>query len=137
MGCALSHRGLAYPCDTLLAGWAHTAAPPGEQPSVLAFLPFSHVYGIMIMLMCVRGGVLMAHEPELTGPALSAALSTFRPTYLYGVPSVFEKLYKTFLRTARQAGRGALFSGPRRPRGTSPPPRSAGGWAPGRAPGSN
>ncbi|MFF8908445.1 AMP-dependent synthetase/ligase [Streptomyces olivaceoviridis] len=109
MGCALSHRGLAYPCDTLLAGWAHTAAPPGEQPSVLAFLPFSHVYGIMIMLMCVRGGILMAHEPELTGPALSAALSTFRPTYLYGVPSVFEKLYKTFLRTARQAGRGALF----------------------------
>lgn len=109
MGCALSHRGLAYPCDTLLAGWAHTAAPAGEQPSVLAFLPFSHVYGIMIMLMCVRGGVLMAHEPELTGPALASALSTFRPTYLYGVPSVFEKLYKTFLRTARQAGRGALF----------------------------
>ncbi|MGW2458669.1 AMP-dependent synthetase/ligase [Streptomyces sp. NPDC001761] len=109
MGCALSHRSLAYPCDTLLAGWAHTAAPPGEQPSVLAFLPFSHVYGIMIMLMCVRGGVLMAHEPELTGPALASALSTFRPTYLYGVPSVFEKLYKTFLRTAQQAGRGALF----------------------------
>ncbi|MFJ4525350.1 AMP-dependent synthetase/ligase [Streptomyces sp. NPDC088810] len=109
MGCALSHRNLAYPCDTLLAGWAHTAAPPGEQPSVLAFLPFSHVYGIMIMLMCVRGGVLMAHEPELTGPALASALTTFRPTYLYGVPSVFEKLYKTFLRTAQQTGRGALF----------------------------
>ncbi|MEV5150087.1 AMP-dependent synthetase/ligase [Streptomyces sp. NPDC052727] len=109
MGCALSHRGLAYPCDTLLAGWAHTAAPPGEQPSVLAFLPFSHVYGIMIMLMCVRGGVLMAHEPEPTGTALASALSTFRPTYLYGVPSVFEKLYKRFLHTAQQAGRGALF----------------------------
>ncbi|MES9525864.1 AMP-dependent synthetase/ligase [Streptomyces capoamus] len=109
MGCALSHRNLAYPCDTLLAGWAHTAAPPGEQPSVLAFLPFSHVYGIMIMLMCLRGGVLLAHEPEPTGTALASALTTFRPTYLYGVPSVFEKLHKTFLRTAQQAGRGALF----------------------------
>ncbi|MEU4930273.1 AMP-dependent synthetase/ligase [Streptomyces yokosukanensis] len=108
-GCALSHRGLAYPCDTVLAGWAHTAAPPGEQPSVLAFLPFSHVYGIMIMLTCVRGGVLMAHEPELTEAALASALATFRPTYLYGVPSVFEKLYKNVLRTAQQAGRGALF----------------------------
>lgn len=108
-GCALSHRGLAYPCDTLLAGWAHTAAPPGEQPSVLAFLPFSHVYGLMIMLMCVRGGVLMAHEPELSETALASALATFRPTYLYGVPSVFEKLYKNFLRAAEQAGRGALF----------------------------
>ncbi|GAA2201272.1 AMP-dependent synthetase/ligase [Streptomyces bangladeshensis] len=109
LGCALSHRGLAYPCDTLLAGWVHTAAPPGAQPSVLAFLPFSHVYGIMIMLTCVRGGVLMAHEPEPTETALASALATFRPTYLYGVPSVFEKLYKTFLRTAQQAGRGALF----------------------------
>ncbi|QTD96291.1 AMP-dependent synthetase/ligase [Streptomyces cyanogenus] len=109
MGCALSHRNLAYPCDTLLAGWAHTAAPPGEQPSVLAFLPLSHVYGIMIMVMCVRGGVLMAHEPEPTGTAFTSALTTFRPTYLYGVPSVFEKLYKTFLRTAQETGRGALF----------------------------
>ncbi|MFB7505837.1 AMP-dependent synthetase/ligase [Streptomyces broussonetiae] len=108
-GCALSHRSLAYPCDTLLAGWAHVAAPAGEQPSVLAFLPFSHVYGIMIMLMCVRGGVLMAHEPEVSEAALASALATFRPTYLYGVPSVFEKLYKNFLRTAGQAGRGALF----------------------------
>ncbi|GHE07825.1 AMP-dependent synthetase/ligase [Streptomyces alanosinicus] len=108
-GCALSHRGLAYPCDTLLAGWAHAAAPPGEQPSVLAFLPFSHVYGIMIMLMCVRGGALMAHEPEPTEATLASALRTFRPTYLYGVPSVFERLYKKFLRTAQQAGRGALF----------------------------
>lgn len=109
LGCALSHRGLAYPCDTLLAGWGHTAAPPGEQGSVVAFLPFSHVYGIMIMLTCVRGGILMAHEPEMTQAALASALATFRPTYLYGVPSLFEKLYKNFLRAAEQAGRGALF----------------------------
>jgi long-chain acyl-CoA synthetase len=108
-GCALSHRNLAYPCDTLLAGWLHTAAPPGEQPSVLAFLPFSHVYGLMIMLTCVRGGVLMAHEPELTEQSLASALATFRPTYLYGVPSVFERMYKKFLQTAQQTGRGALF----------------------------
>ncbi|MEV4342555.1 AMP-dependent synthetase/ligase [Streptomyces sp. NPDC049590] len=109
MGCVLSHRGLAYPCDTLLAGWAHTAAPSGQRPSVLAFLPFSHVYGLMIMLMCVRGGILLGHEPETAEAALTSALGTFRPTYLYGVPSLFERLYKSFLRSAREAGRGALF----------------------------
>ncbi|MFF4492286.1 AMP-dependent synthetase/ligase [Streptomyces sp. NPDC001544] len=108
-GCALSHRGIAYPCDTLLAGWGHTAARPGDQASVLAFLPFSHVYGLMIQVMCLRGGVLMGHEPEMTEAALASALNTFRPTYLYGVPSLFEKLYKNFLRTAQQGGRGALF----------------------------
>ncbi|MEU6366960.1 AMP-dependent synthetase/ligase [Streptomyces sp. NPDC046931] len=108
-GCALSHRNLASPCDTLLGGWGHTAAPPGEQPAILAFLPFSHVYGLMIQGLCLRGGLLMGHEPELSADALASAFRTFRPTYLYAVPFVFEKLYKNFLRTAQQAGRGALF----------------------------
>ncbi|MEV5548526.1 AMP-dependent synthetase/ligase [Streptomyces sp. NPDC052309] len=109
MGCALSHRNLASPCDTLLAGWGHTAAPPGEQGAVLAFLPFSHVYGLMIQGLCVRGGLLMGHEPAMSEEALSSALRSFRPTYFYAVPSVFEKIYKNFLRTAQRAGRGALF----------------------------
>jgi long-chain acyl-CoA synthetase len=109
LGCALSHRNVASPCDTLLAGWGHTAAAPGQQPSVLAFLPFSHVYGLMIQGLCLRGGILMGHEPDLSADALAEALRTFRPTYLYAVPSVFEKIYKNFLRTAQEAGRGALF----------------------------
>ncbi|MFI9169467.1 AMP-dependent synthetase/ligase [Streptomyces lincolnensis] len=109
LGCALSHRGLASPCDTLLAGWRQTTAPPGEQGSVLAFLPFSHVYGLMIQGVCLRGGLLMGHEPDLDAETLSATLRSFRPTYFYGVPSIFEKIYKNFLRTAQQNGRGALF----------------------------
>ncbi|MEU1184613.1 AMP-dependent synthetase/ligase [Streptomyces sp. NPDC005820] len=109
LGCALSHRSLASPCDTLLAGWGHTAARAGEQASVLAFLPFSHVYGLMIQGLCLRGGIVMGHEPDLGGESLATALRTFRPTYLYAVPSVFEKIYKNFLRAAQEAGRGALF----------------------------
>ncbi|MET7684997.1 AMP-dependent synthetase/ligase [Streptomyces sp. NPDC005423] len=109
LGCALSHRNLASPCDTLLAGWGHIAALPGEQPSVLAFLPFSHVYGLMIQSLCMRGGLLMAHEPEMSEAALASALRSFRPTYLHAVPSVFERIYKNFLRASQQAGRGALF----------------------------
>jgi long-chain acyl-CoA synthetase len=109
LGCALSHRALASPCDTLLAGWGHTAARSGEQASVLAFLPFSHVYGLMIQGLCIRGGILMGHEPDLSEAALVSALRSFRPTYFYAVPSLFERIYKNFLRTAQQAGRGALF----------------------------
>ncbi|MDX3308861.1 AMP-dependent synthetase/ligase [Streptomyces sp. NPDC054884] len=109
LGCALSHRSLASPCDTLLAGWGHTAAPAGQQPSVLAFLPFSHVYGLMIQGLCLRGGIVMGHQPDIGADALAESLRTFRPTYLYAVPSVFEKIYKNFLRAAQEAGRGALF----------------------------
>ncbi|MXM66083.1 AMP-binding protein [Streptomyces sp. HUCO-GS316] len=109
LGCALSHRGLASPCDVLLEGWGHTAAPPGQQGAVLAFLPFSHVYGLMIQGLCIRGGLRMAHEPDVSESALASALRSFRPTYFYAVPSVFEKIYKNFLRTAQRTGRGALF----------------------------
>jgi long-chain acyl-CoA synthetase len=108
-GCALTHRSLAFSCDTLLAGWGHTAAPAGEQPAVLVFLPFSHVYGLMVQGLCLRGGLLMAHEPDLRAESLAAAFLSFRPTYLHGVPSVFERIHKSFLTSAERAGRGALF----------------------------
>ncbi|WP_369229715.1 long-chain fatty acid--CoA ligase [Streptomyces sp. R21] len=108
-GCALTHRNLASTCDTLLEGWAHTAARPGEQPSVLAFLPFSHVYGLMIQGLCLRGGLLMGHQADLSDASLSEAIRSFRPTYVYAVPSVFEKIYKNFLRASQRAGHGLLF----------------------------
>ncbi|WP_324787168.1 AMP-dependent synthetase/ligase [Streptomyces sp. H51] len=109
LGCALTHRSLAAPCDVLLKGWRHTVAPPGEQPSVLAFLPFSHVYGMLLQSLCVRGGMVMGHEPDMSAAALAASLRSFRPTYLCAVPSIFEKIYKNFLRASREAGRGTLF----------------------------
>ncbi|MEU3339179.1 AMP-dependent synthetase/ligase [Streptomyces sp. NPDC002144] len=110
LGCALSHRNLASACDTLLAGWGHTVVPPGErQGSVLAFLPFSHVYGLLVQTLCLRGGLVMGHEPDLSEEALSAGLRSFRPTYLCAVPSLFERIYKNFLHASQEAGRGALF----------------------------
>lgn len=63
----------------------------------------------MIQGLCLRGGILMGHEPDIGAEALAESLRTFRPTYLYAVPSVFEKIYKNFLRAAQEAGRGALF----------------------------
>jgi long-chain acyl-CoA synthetase len=109
LGCAVSHRGLASACDVLFEGWGHTVVPPGGQGSVLAFLPFSHVYGLLVQSLCIRGGLLMGHEPDLSAQSLSASLRSFRPTYFCGVPSLFEKIYKNFLQMAQKAGRGALF----------------------------
>ena len=58
LGCALSHRNLAQPRAHAARGLGHTVAPPGgQQASVLAFLPFSHVYGLMVQGLCIRGGM--------------------------------------------------------------------------------
>ncbi len=89
------------------------------------FLPFSHVYGLMVQVLCLRGGLLMGHEPELRADVLAESLLTFRPTYLCAVPFVFEKLYKTpSAPPSRRAGE-PCSSGPCARRRTTPWRRSA------------
>ena len=92
-GCPITHSNLAAECDTILAGWGHLMAEPGEQPSILAFLPVGHIYGLMVTVLCVRGGYLLGHQPDMTARELLPALASFRPTCLFAVPYIFEKFF--------------------------------------------
>ncbi|MCQ4079956.1 AMP-dependent synthetase/ligase [Streptomyces sp. RB6PN25] len=109
MGCLITHANLAAECDTLYAGWGSLLAAPGEQPSILAFLPLSHIYGLMVQVACIRSGVIMGHEPALTAAALVPAFASFRPTFVFAVPYVFERMLKCARGVAEEAGRGRLF----------------------------
>lgn len=108
-GCVISHGNLAAECDTLIAGWGHLLATDGAQPSVLAFLPLAHCYGLMVAVTCVRGGYLLAHQPEMAPALLLPALASFRPTFLFAVPYVFERIFDEACREAEAAGQGAHF----------------------------
>lgn len=108
-GCAVQHSALAFECDTLLAGWRHLMGPPGEQPSVLAFLPMSHIYGLVVSVLCIRGGVLLGHQTETAPDQLLAAFQSFAPTCLFAVPYVFEKIYARARAAAARTGHGRLF----------------------------
>ncbi|MEU4844310.1 AMP-dependent synthetase/ligase [Streptomyces gilvosporeus] len=108
-GCVITHAGLAAECDTLYAGWGNLLAAPGERPSLLAFLPFAHVYGLMVQVACMRGGVLLGHQPDPSADALLAALASFRPTVLFAVPYLYEKICDRARRAAEQAGRRRTF----------------------------
>ncbi|MER6980413.1 AMP-binding protein, partial [Streptomyces carpinensis] len=108
-GCVITHANLAAECDTLYAGWKEIIAEPGEQPSILEFLPLSHIYGLMVQVACMRGGVRLGHQPDLAPAALLPALASFRPTYVFAVPYVFEKIFHKARRAAEEAGRGPLF----------------------------
>ncbi|NBM16234.1 long-chain fatty acid--CoA ligase [Streptomyces sp. GC420] len=108
-GCLITHGNLMYECDSLLADWGHILAAPGEQPSVLAFLPVAHCYGIMVVVGCVRGGVILGHQPDLSPHALLPALASFRPTSVYAVPYIFEKIYDKARRAAEADGHVRLF----------------------------
>ncbi|MFJ5209238.1 AMP-dependent synthetase/ligase [Streptomyces nigra] len=108
-GCLITHASLAVECDTLNAGWREILAEPGEQPAVLAFLPLSHIYGLMVQVVCMRGGIRLGHQPDLSPAALLPALASFRPTYVFAVPYIFEKIFHSARRSAEAAGREALF----------------------------
>ncbi|RAJ60541.1 long-chain acyl-CoA synthetase [Streptomyces sp. Amel2xB2] len=108
-GCVITHRNLASECDTILAGWGRLMGEPGEQPSILAFLPVGHVYGLMVTVMCIRGGYLLGHQPDISARELMPAIRSFRPTCLYAVPYFFEKFYAAARMMAHTAGRGEMF----------------------------
>ncbi|MGW7575427.1 AMP-dependent synthetase/ligase [Streptomyces sp. NPDC054765] len=108
-GCVITHANLAAECDTLYAGWGGLLAAPGERPSLLAFLPFAHIYGLMVQVACLRGGVKLAHQPEVTSQELLPALASFRPTFLFAVPYVFEKICTRARLAAQAAGRRRTF----------------------------
>ncbi|UZJ31226.1 AMP-dependent synthetase/ligase [Streptomyces endophytica] len=108
-GCVITHANLAAECDTLYAGWGGLLAPPGERPSLLAFLPFAHVYGLVVQVACLRGGVKLAHQPDPSSEELLPALASFRPTFLFAVPHVFEKICARARLAAERAGRRRTF----------------------------
>lgn len=108
-GCLITHANLAAECDTLLAGWGRLLAGPGEQPATLAFLPLAHVYGLMVQVSALRGGVLLGHQPDLKPEELLPALASFRPTYLHAVPHIYERILRAARLEAQEEGRERQF----------------------------
>ena len=57
----------------------------------MLFLPLAHVFARFIEVLALAGGTVLAHSPDITN--LTNDLQGFRPTYILGVPRVFEKVY--------------------------------------------
>ncbi len=108
-GCLITHANLAAECDTLLDGWGDIIAEPGMQPAILNFLPVAHIYGLMVAVCSLRGGVRLGHQPDLNPEALLPALASFRPTFLFAVPYIFEKIFHKARRIAEASGRVSMF----------------------------
>ncbi|MEU4092134.1 AMP-dependent synthetase/ligase [Streptomyces sp. NPDC026673] len=108
-GCLITHANLATECDTLLAGYRSIFAPAGARPSVLAFLPMSHIYGLMVTTCALRGGVLLGHQPDLAPGELLPAFRSFKPTILLAVPYVYEKIIQGARNTAARGGKAHVF----------------------------
>ncbi len=57
----------------------------------MLFLPLAHVFARFIEILALAGGTVLAHSPDIR--TLTDDLQGFRPTYILGVPRVFEKVW--------------------------------------------
>ncbi|WP_329202549.1 MULTISPECIES: AMP-dependent synthetase/ligase [unclassified Streptomyces] len=109
-GCVLTHANFMFEADTMVTRWESVfQAGSGEQPSTLLFLPLAHVFGRMVEVAAVRARVKLGHQPVLAAAELLPDLAAFRPTFVLGVPYVFEKVFAAARRKAEAEGRTGPF----------------------------
>ncbi|WP_405781621.1 AMP-dependent synthetase/ligase [Streptomyces sp. NBC_01378] len=109
-GCVLTHANL----HTEAANTAELLHPifkevTGQVASTLLFLPLAHILGRTIQISCMLARIELGHCPGIKPDELRPQLRSFRPTFVVGVPYLFEKIHDTGRATAEKLGRGASF----------------------------
>jgi long-chain acyl-CoA synthetase len=103
-GCVLTHR-------NLYADAANAVAVLPElflgDAATLLFLPLAHSFARVIQNAAICARCRMGHAPDIKN--LVADLAEFQPTFVLGVPRVFEKVYNGARQRAHADGKGAIF----------------------------
>ncbi|MFI9805887.1 AMP-dependent synthetase/ligase [Streptomyces sp. NPDC052301] len=109
-GCVLTHANLhAEAANTVELLHPVFQAVTGQTASTLLFLPLAHILGRTLQLACLLARIETGHFPSVRPDELRPALREFRPTFLVGVPYLFEKIHDTGRATAEKIGRAASF----------------------------
>ncbi|UXY27653.1 AMP-dependent synthetase/ligase [Streptomyces sp. HUAS TT20] len=109
-GCVLTHANLhAEAANTVELLHPVFQAVTGQTASTLLFLPLAHIMGRTLQIACLMARIEIGHFPSVRPDELRPALREFRPTFLVGVPYLFEKIHDTGRATAERIGRGASF----------------------------
>ncbi|MFG2193619.1 AMP-dependent synthetase/ligase [Streptomyces sp. NPDC048639] len=109
-GCVITHANFMFECDTLVERWEPVFhSKPGDEASTLLFLPLAHVFGRMVQVTAIRGGVKLGHQPNLSATELLPDLAAFKPTFILAVPYVFEKVFNAARRKAEAEGKVGPF----------------------------
>ncbi|MGR3872363.1 AMP-dependent synthetase/ligase [Streptomyces graminifolii] len=109
-GCVLTHANLHAEAANLVE-LLHPlfTEVTGQVASTLLFLPLAHIMGRTLQISCLMARIEVGHCPSIKPDELRPALKEFRPTFLVGVPYLFEKIHATGRATAEKLGRAASF----------------------------
>ncbi|MEU9336767.1 AMP-dependent synthetase/ligase [Streptomyces sp. NPDC048290] len=109
-GCVLTHANLhAEAANTVELMHPVFKAVTGQAATTLLFLPLAHILGRSIQIACLLARIEVGHFPSVRPDELRPVLKEFRPTFLVGVPYLFEKIHDAGRATAEKLGRGASF----------------------------
>ncbi|RVU28777.1 long-chain fatty acid--CoA ligase [Streptomyces antnestii] len=109
-GCVISHANFMFEADTMVGRWEPVFhSKRGDEAKTLLFLPLAHVFGRMVQIAAIRGGVMLGHQPQLNAAALLPDLQAFRPTFILAVPYIFEKVFNAARRKAEKDGKTGPF----------------------------
>ncbi|MFI7275394.1 AMP-dependent synthetase/ligase [Streptomyces sp. NPDC049879] len=109
-GCVLTHANLHAETANLVELLQPVfAAVTGQIPATLLFLPLAHILGRTIQLACLSARIETAYWPSVRPDELRPELVSFRPTFIVGVPYLFEKIHATARAQAERMGRAASF----------------------------
>ncbi|MEU7746867.1 AMP-dependent synthetase/ligase [Nonomuraea sp. NPDC049158] len=106
-GCRITHDNLLFTARNVVAGPLESLFA-GKSPAALLFLPLAHIFARMIQVAIIEAGAILAHTPNMKNVAPD--LAEFQPTFLLGVPRVFEKVYNGAEQRAIAGGKGAIFA---------------------------
>ncbi|MFD5704439.1 AMP-dependent synthetase/ligase [Streptomyces lasiicapitis] len=109
-GCVLTHGNLhAEASNTVELMHPVFKEITGQTASTLLFLPLAHILGRSIQIACMLARIELGHCPSIRPDDLRPELRSFRPTFVVGVPYLFERIHDTGRATAEKIGRGASF----------------------------
>ncbi|MFK8910030.1 AMP-dependent synthetase/ligase [Streptomyces sp. YS-3] len=109
-GCVLTHGNLyAEAANTAELAHPFFRADGGRPASTLLFLPLAHILARSLQIGCLLARIEIGHWPSVKPDELRPQLREFRPTFIVGVPYLFEKIHDTGRATAERMGRAASF----------------------------
>ena len=104
-GAMLSNRNYTH---IVLNGYEILRGMLYDDNRLLLFLPLAHCFARYIQYVCIGGCGVVGYIPD--AKRLLADIRSFRPTYLLGVPRVFEKVYNAASQKAGAGIQGHIFA---------------------------